>query len=32
MFQEASGQKLLAIGLGLEVFGGFMLYRLAKSL
>ncbi|MFJ2993474.1 type II secretion system F family protein [Pandoraea sp. NPDC087047] len=32
MFQEASGQKLLAIGLGLEVFGGFVLYRLAKSL
>ena len=32
MFQEGSGQKLLAIGLGLEVFGGFLLYRLAKSL
>ncbi|WP_017231741.1 type II secretion system F family protein [Pandoraea sp. B-6] len=32
MFQEASGQRLLAIGLGLEVFGGFLLYRLAKSL
>lgn len=32
MFQETSGQKLLAVGLGLEVFGGFVLYRLAKSL
>ncbi|VVE62697.1 pilus assembly protein TadB [Pandoraea anapnoica] len=32
MFQEPAGQKLLAIGLGLEVFGGFVLYRLAKSL
>ncbi|WP_353189494.1 type II secretion system F family protein [Pandoraea pnomenusa] len=32
MFQEAAGQKLLLIGVGLEVFGGFVLYRLAKSL
>ncbi|VVE61079.1 pilus assembly protein TadB [Pandoraea captiosa] len=32
MFKEAAGQKLLAIGMGLEVFGGFVLYRLAKSL
>lgn len=32
MFQEPSGQKLLAVGVGLEVLGGFLLYRLAKSL
>jgi tight adherence protein B len=32
MFQEGAGQKLLAIGVSLEVFGGFVLYRLAKSL
>ncbi|VVG71482.1 pilus assembly protein TadB [Pandoraea apista] len=32
MFQEPAGMKLLGIGLGLEVFGGFVLYRLAKSL
>lgn len=32
MFQEAAGMKLLGIGTGLEVVGGFVLYRLAKSL
>lgn len=32
MFTEPSGQKVLLIGVGLEVFGGFILYRLAKSI
>lgn len=32
MFQEPLGKKILLIAVLLELFGGFLLYRLAKSL
>ena len=32
MFTEALGQKIVLIALVMELFGGFLLYRLAKSL
>ncbi|WP_458069726.1 type II secretion system F family protein [Rhodanobacter sp. BL-MT-08] len=32
MFTEALGRKILLIALVMELFGGFLLYRLAKSL
>jgi tight adherence protein B len=32
MFHQALGHKILLIALALELLGGFLLYRLAKSL
>jgi tight adherence protein B len=32
MFTQALGRKILLIALAMELFGGFLLYRLAKSL
>lgn len=32
MLYTSSGQQMLLIGLGLELLGGFLLYRLAKSI